>query len=199
MSVSLGTPNSRTRSPGGFDRTLGSRGSSRGSTTSLSLQIAALADTRRGLELHASAEALDAAPRDPRFHDPASEARWDNTSPLWGRYIPEFGVKKNYNCMGQSEEHVRRPTSIGILPPAGGARGGPRVTPLLSYNSIGWNRRHYEPMPNGATSSRQASRMPFAEQAAPPRIDWVDSSARPPIVLHSNKKIVVPARIGVWY
>ena len=121
----IGSPSSRGGTPGGR---MGSRGSSRSTASSLSLQIAALADTRRGLELHASAEALDSAPRDPRFHNPVAEARWDNTSPICGRYVPEFGVKKKYNSIGQLEEHVRRPASSGILPPAGGARGGPRVT-----------------------------------------------------------------------
>ncbi|KAL1500415.1 hypothetical protein AB1Y20_013072 [Prymnesium parvum] len=182
-------------SAGSLERTA-SRASSRLSASSLSLQVASLGDNRRGQELHASVEALHAVPRDPRFYDPQSEAMWDNTSPVWGRYIPEFGVKRRYSYVGQLEDHVRRPPSVGILAP----RGIPRVSPLISYNSIGWNRRHYEPLPEGSTmlpSVRLTRREPF--MGPPARMERVDTSARPPIVLHSHKKSVGTTRIGVWY
>jgi len=37
-------------------------------------------------------------------------------------------------------------------------RAGRRTTPLISYNSIGWNRRHYEPIPD---VSRPTSSSPY--------------------------------------
>ena len=52
----------------------------------------------------ATASALDQQPRDPRFYAPDREAKWKNASPLWSRYIPEYGLTNDVTCVGQSEE-----------------------------------------------------------------------------------------------
>ena len=41
---------------------------------------------------------------------PEREAEWQDSSPVWSRYIPEYGISGDMSCVGQSEEHVRRPT-----------------------------------------------------------------------------------------
>jgi len=121
-------------------------------------------DTEARLQLRvATLDLRDKAPRDPKFWSPEREAAWQNASPLWSRYIPEYGITDESACIGQAEEAVRRPT-LGALNKRGGGRGtdtfvatrsraGPRTTPLISYNSIGWNRRHYEPIPDAARPS----------------------------------------------
>ena len=51
---------------------------------------------RDGLESRASAEALDEVPRDPRFVSYKSvmaEHKWDNSSPLSERFIPEYRAR----------------------------------------------------------------------------------------------------------
>jgi len=103
----------------------------------------------------ATASALDQHPRDPRFYSPEREAKWKNASPLWSRFIPEYGLTNDVTCVGQSEEHIRRPT-LGQHPSR--THSGPRTTPLISYNSIGWNRRHYEPIPD---TSRPSTCQPY--------------------------------------
>ena len=94
---------------------------------------------------------LNLPPRDPRFWIPEREAGWDNSSPPFTRYIPEFGVPKRYGSIGQVEEHVRRPTSQARTDFVNARVAmGRRASPLISADSIGWNRRHYEPMPAAA-------------------------------------------------
>lgn len=101
-------------------------------------------------------DALNLPPRDPRFWNPRREAGWNNDNPLWGNYIPEYGIGDGVECVGQMEEHVRRPTLSAQRGPRSSdfvqarSRLGRRTTPLIAYNSIGWNRRHYEPIPDVA-------------------------------------------------
>jgi hypothetical protein len=70
--------------------------------------------------------------------------------------IPEYGIGDGVECVGQMEEHVRRPTLSAQRGPRSSdfvqarSRLGRRTTPLIAYNSIGWNRRHYEPIPDVA-------------------------------------------------
>ena len=96
-----------------------------------------------------------ASSRDPKFWSPEREEGWVTRSPKWEQYIPEFGQAPELSCMSQCEEYVRRPTTLDAWLVS---RAGPRVSPLLSYSSIGWNRRNYEPMPQSQPSS--ARRMP---------------------------------------
>lgn len=101
-------------------------------------------------------DALNLPPRDPRWWNPRREAGWNNDNPLCSNYIPEYGIGEGVGCVGHIEEHVRRPTlSSGRGPHTtdyiqSRSRLGRRTTPLISYNSIGWNRRHYEPIADQA-------------------------------------------------
>ena len=106
-------------------------------------------DTQERVYLRLAAlHALNAPPRDPRFWNPKREAGWDNSSPTFQRYIPQHGVPKAFGCIGQSEEHVRRPTAAPRADFVPTRLGFPqRTSPLISYNSLGWNRRNFEPMP----------------------------------------------------
>lgn len=221
-------------------------------------------DTEARLQMRlAKCDALHLAPRDPRFYKPEREAQWQNTSPLWQRYIPEYGITEDMSCIGQAEEHVRRPTlaNPNRLSPdfvTSRTKAGRRTTPLISYNSIGWNRRHYEPLPDASrphtsTSpyegrkqtdwSRGRSRKPFAagppmgltgtvppsaetsiasrlsslppafqegyysarglddadSEYEPPRISGVDTSSRPPLVVHNKTRVYRPPWIGIEY
>jgi len=222
-------------------------------------------DTEARLQMRlATSDALSLSPRDPRFYKPDRELGWQNSSPMWSRFIPEYGITQNMSCIGQSEEHVRRPT---LAAPNRSAQdfvssrtsAGRRTTPLISYNSIGWNRRHYEPIPDNSrphTSSPYESRSKEAElsrkQSAsrpfgaphtgsfvgseidgmatassvrsaahksgprtissrsgrsigveqdhePPRIAGVDTSSRPPLVVHSKTGIYQSPWIGTVY
>jgi len=92
--------------------------------------------------------------------------QWVGTSPLNTRYIPDFDVMgEHINCVHQIEPFISRP--------AGKARAdhvahrlslGKRTSPLLSYNSIGWNRRHYEPVPDASLAN--ANRPAFGSGTA---------------------------------
>lgn len=133
-------------------------------------------DTEARLQMRiGSAELRNLAPRDPRWHDPKREAGWDNRSPLWERYIPSYGYADESTCIGQQEDWVKRPTlGAGGLSPVSRTKReadntpttfvqararsgfGRRTTPLISYDSIGWNRRNFEPIPD---ASRPSSRM----------------------------------------
>ena len=113
-----------------------------------------------------SAQALHRVPRDPRYFNPDREMQWVGTSPLNTRYIPDFDVMgEHINCVHQIEPFISRP--------AGKARAdhvahrlslGKRTSPLLSYNSIGWNRRHYEPVPDASLAN--ANRPAFGSGTA---------------------------------
>jgi hypothetical protein len=118
-------------------------------------------DTEARLQLRiATANALDRAPRDPRFWQPQREAMWLNDCAAHDNYIPTYGVSEDAGRLGQSEEWVRRPTVGAHL--GNGKRGegyvalrshlGRRTTPLIAYDSLGWNRRHYEPIPDRSRS-----------------------------------------------
>jgi len=227
-------------------------------------------DTEARLQMRlATCDALNLPPRDPRFWKPEREANWQNSSPLWSRFIPEYGIQDTMACIGQSEEHVRRPT-LGKPNRRDGNdfvsvrnRSGRRTTPLISYNSIGWNRRDYEPIPDNSRpqtsrdmtmwSKQQQERdrmsMPSSHPTSlessavfdasgkkmlssrtatartspntseynegymegsgtgkydmdlyePPRISGVDTSARPPLVVHSATKVYRPPWIGISY
>mmetsp|Transcript_33181 Transcript_33181/g.75008 ORF Transcript_33181/g.75008 Transcript_33181/m.75008 type:complete len:106 (-) Transcript_33181:364-681(-) len=97
-------------------------------------------------------------------------------------------------------EHIRHNALPAIphttIPPLVQLPNIARAQPLLSYNSISWNRRNYEPQPY---PSHRPSRSSFMAGGMPPRIDWVDTASRPPLVMHAAKKMIVPTRIGVFY
>jgi hypothetical protein len=67
------------------------------------------------------------------------EAGWDNSRPSRGHYIPEYGTPGTHACVGQIEEHVKRPVTV-----AGWRSRDHRKkeSPTLFVNSMTWNRRH---------------------------------------------------------
>ena len=99
----------------------------------------------------ASADALNLVPRDPRYFSPHREAQWVASTPLYARYIPSYDIRgaDGVNSLHEIEPFISRPTS---KPHSDHVMHrvtlGKRTSPLLSYNSIGWNRRHYEPVPD---------------------------------------------------
>ena len=101
----------------------------------------------------AAANAMNLAPRDPRYYEPKKEAQWDNSSTVYDRYIPQYHIVggNDLNCLGEIEPHIRRPTSKprGDFVPTRLSYGR-KTSPLISYDSIGWNRRCYEPVPDAA-------------------------------------------------
>jgi len=169
----------------------------------------------------AAADALDLPPRDPRFWRPERESGWDNTMPKYGQFIPSFEINggNQMTCMGHIEPFIRRPVSKPRSDHVTARMSmGRRTTPLISYNSIGWNRRAFEPVPDvtrvsprgvGSPSSMMGSRAgsDFAAGFAastegdfdPPRIEGIDTASRPPLVIHSSGKLRRPAWIGTRY
>ena len=173
----------------------------------------------------AALHALNRAPRDPRFWQPLRELRWVSSTSASGRFIPEHGVHSAFGCIGQVEEHVRRPTSeIGPGFVKVRSHFGRRTTPLISYNSVGWNRRHYEPLPDISWMPTPRAVIGEAERASPllrvpqrldarlrlsdlydargsepPRVVGIDTESRPPLVLHSRGKIRRTPVIGTHY
>lgn len=69
------------------------------------------------------------------------EAGWDNSRPAWGNYIPEYGTPGTHSCVGQIEEHVKRPVTVSGWRARDHRK---KETPTLFANSITWNRRHCE-------------------------------------------------------
>jgi hypothetical protein len=59
---------------------------------------------------------FDGGPRDPRWVSQSMhqrEAAWDNSRPLWGDFIPEFGsVSRPHASVGQADEFVKRPVTV---------------------------------------------------------------------------------------
>jgi len=171
----------------------------------------------------AAAEALDLPPRDPRFWRPERESGWDNTAPKYGQFIPTFEVSggNHLTCMGHIEPFIRRPISKPRSDHVTSRMAmGRRTSPLISYNSIGWNRRAFEPVPDVArmSSPNRSIHSPsstmdshagsdFAAGFAaytdgefdPPRIEGIDTASRPPLVIHSSGKLRRPAWIGTRY
>ena len=112
-------------------------------------------------------QARNQIPRDPRYWHPQREAAWDNSSSTTERFIPAFGVARGFASVAQSEEHIRRPMTPKESYVSARVTGSQRVTPLLSYQSIGWNRRNFEPLPRSSamramTATRRPGRQPFA-------------------------------------
>ena len=136
---------------------------------------ASLADSRMS---SATLNQSFASSRDPKFWSPEKEEGWVTRSPKWEQYIPEYGQAPELSCMSQCEEYVRRPTTLDAWLVS--RSNGPRVSPLLSYSSIGWNRRNYEPVAQRQPAS--ARRMP----PLPPRIHSIDNRSRPAMVVHST-------------
>jgi len=110
----------------------------------------------------ASAHALNLVPRDPRYYQPELEARWVPSTPLNARYIPDYDVAaggENVDCIGQIEPFISRPANKPRADHVAHRLSlGRRTSPLISYNSLGWNRRHYEPVPD---VSRNAPKRPY--------------------------------------
>ena len=98
-------------------------------------------------------QARNQIPRDPRYWHPQREAAWDNSSSTTERFIPAFGVARGFASVAQSEEHIRRPMTPKESYVSARVTGSQRVTPLLSYQSIGWNRRNFEPLPRSSAMS----------------------------------------------
>ena len=99
----------------------------------------------------ASANALNQIPRDPRYYEPVKEANWTVNTSLNGHFIPEYDITggDNINCVHQIEPFISRPASKARADFVSQRLSlGKRSSPLLSYNSLGWNRRHYEPVPD---------------------------------------------------
>jgi len=180
-------------------------------------------ETRYMMRL-AAAEALHLPPRDPRFWEPRRERGWDNTQPKYGQFIPSFEIKggDQLTCMGQIEPFIRRPSSKPRSDHVSQRMSlGRRTSPLISYNSVGWNRRHYEPVPDiarvqprnspfagprSAVNSRNGLNFVDGYASAqeegdfePPRIEGIDTASRPPLVIHSSGKMRRPAWIGTRY
>ena len=212
-----------------------------------------MSDLQKQMRL-ASASALGDVPRDPRFYKPDRERQWTDSNPLYSHYIPSYELDgdEGITCFGQIEPFVRRPTSKPnadfVLKRMSMGR---RTSPLISPDSIGWNRRNYEPVPDIARArpfvannyrpptpsammhqSSGLSRSSFGgsrydpptyasvfshEYASgynsavgstidglrggtePPRIEGVDTAARPPLVVHSPSKVRRHAWIGTRY
>ena len=126
--------------------------------------------------------------------------------PLVPSRAQEYGYEREVDCVGQSEEFVRRPTLSNNMGPRAAdyaavrSRLGKRTTPLISYNSIGWNRRHYEPVPDASRpqsslaapvwSSRPSSRASRTSPRSP--VSHRSSSASTLNLSRSADRLVEP-------
>ena len=94
----------------------------------------------------------DGGPRDRRWSNRRArqlEAGWDNSRPIWGNYIPEYGsASRIHGSVGQVEEFIKRPITVGNWRARDSLR---KARNTIFVNSFTWNRRHYEP---SATNTR---------------------------------------------
>ena len=67
------------------------------------------------------------------------EAGWDNSRPAWGNFIPEYGTPGTHACVGQIEEHIKRPVTVSTWRARDHRK---KQSPTLFTNSLSWNRRH---------------------------------------------------------
>lgn len=118
---------------------------------------------------------------------------FDAAIPIWDRYIPECCLNTNGLPVLDSgrfsaiEDYIKRPFSA----PDNWTQqrlAQPKVSSMLFANSIGWNRRHYEPGNHGfQTLLHSNNRKPDSADVvglplgrrSPQKIQHVNSAARP--------------------
>jgi hypothetical protein len=132
---------------------------------------------------------------DDKYSGSAGRPPWIENQPLWDNFIPEYdslGVRLDNGRLGQTEPHVKRPSTIDNWLVHDAARlTGTKSSPLLFSNSLGWGRRHYEP-DRPHTVLKNKSNWQRQEVKAVSNFQTVDESARP-FKVHYGKSMDRPS------